>query len=137
MTKSNYLKRLDRFYPSVWLDYIRQDLIAGGELRHLIEADERGRANPDRTASGKLPKTFRSILGRIDALVEPPFHQGVAKKAPAAGPADDATRKFDGATDVWRMQKKLCGGGRSGVSANKGFHVRRSLKAAAGGYGPA
>ena len=37
--KNNPLKQLGTFGQSVWLDYIRRDLIASGELRRLIEED--------------------------------------------------------------------------------------------------
>ena len=37
--KSNPLKQLGTLGQSIWLDYIRRDLIAGGGLRHLIEED--------------------------------------------------------------------------------------------------
>jgi len=36
---NNSLKRVKMFGQSVWLDYIRRDLIAGGELQCLIEED--------------------------------------------------------------------------------------------------
>ena len=35
----NPLKRLGTLGQSIWLDYIRRDLIASGELRRLIEED--------------------------------------------------------------------------------------------------
>jgi len=37
--KSNPLKQLETLGQSIWLDYIRRDLIANGELRRLIEED--------------------------------------------------------------------------------------------------
>jgi len=37
--KNNPLKQLETLGQSIWLDYIRRDLIASGGLRHLIEAD--------------------------------------------------------------------------------------------------
>ena len=37
--KDNPLKQLETFGQSIWLDYIRRDLITGGELRRLIEED--------------------------------------------------------------------------------------------------
>jgi transaldolase len=37
--KDNPLKKLGSLGQSLWLDYIRRDLIAGGELTHLIEDD--------------------------------------------------------------------------------------------------
>jgi transaldolase len=37
--ENNPLKQLGTLGQSIWLDYIRRDLIAGGGLRHLIEED--------------------------------------------------------------------------------------------------
>src|SRR5512143_2105993 len=37
--KPNPLKELEKLGQSVWLDYIRRDLIQGGELKRLIEED--------------------------------------------------------------------------------------------------
>ena len=37
--KANPLKQLEKFGQSIWLDYIRRDLITGGGLRRLIEED--------------------------------------------------------------------------------------------------
>jgi len=37
--KENPLKKLEAIGQSIWLDYIRRDLIISGELRHLIEND--------------------------------------------------------------------------------------------------
>jgi transaldolase len=37
--KNNPLKQLETFGQSIWLDYIRRDLIVGGELKRLIEED--------------------------------------------------------------------------------------------------
>ena len=39
--KANSLKALGAQGQSVWLDYIRRSLIAGGELQRLIEEDGR------------------------------------------------------------------------------------------------
>ena len=36
---SNPLKRLEALGQSIWLDYIRRDLITSGGLRRLIEED--------------------------------------------------------------------------------------------------
>ena len=36
---NNPLKELGTLGQSIWLDYIRRDLIASGELRRLIEED--------------------------------------------------------------------------------------------------
>jgi len=37
--KDNPLKKLEALGQSIWLDYIRRDLIANGNLRRLIEED--------------------------------------------------------------------------------------------------
>ena len=37
--KDNPLKKVEMLGQSIWLDYIRRDLIASGELRRLIEED--------------------------------------------------------------------------------------------------
>ncbi len=37
--KGNPLRELETLGQSIWLDYIRRDLVAGGELRRLIEED--------------------------------------------------------------------------------------------------
>ena len=37
--KDNPLKKLETFGQSIWLDYIRRDLISGGELQRLIDDD--------------------------------------------------------------------------------------------------
>jgi len=37
--KDNPLKKIETLGQSIWLDYIRRDLIESGELRHLIEED--------------------------------------------------------------------------------------------------
>ena len=39
MNKENPLKRLETLGQSIWMDYIRRDLIVSGELRRLIEED--------------------------------------------------------------------------------------------------
>jgi transaldolase/glucose-6-phosphate isomerase len=39
MMKANPLKTLGTFGQSIWLDYIRRDLITSGQLRRLIEED--------------------------------------------------------------------------------------------------
>ncbi len=35
----NPLKKIETFGQSIWLDYIRRDLITSGDLRRLIEND--------------------------------------------------------------------------------------------------
>lgn len=39
MMNANPLKKLGTFGQSIWLDYIRRDLITSGRLRRLIEED--------------------------------------------------------------------------------------------------
>ena len=38
--KNNPLQQLETLGQSLWLDYIRRNLIASGELRRLIEEDK-------------------------------------------------------------------------------------------------
>src|SRR5665648_455785 len=38
--KNNPLKKMEMFGQSIWLDYIRRDLITSGELRRLIKDDD-------------------------------------------------------------------------------------------------
>lgn len=49
MMKTNPLKQLETLGQSIWLDYIRRDLITSGELRRLIEEDglQGMTSNPD------------------------------------------------------------------------------------------
>lgn len=49
MMKNDPLKQLEALGQSIWLDYIRRDLITGGELRRLIEEDglQGMTSNPD------------------------------------------------------------------------------------------
>ena len=37
--KENSLRQLEKLGQSVWLDYIKRDLIVSGQLRRLIEND--------------------------------------------------------------------------------------------------
>ena len=37
--KANPLQQLEKLGQSVWLDYIRRDLVRSGELKRLIEED--------------------------------------------------------------------------------------------------
>ena len=39
MMNANPLKTLETFGQSLWLDYIRRDLVTSGQLRRLIEED--------------------------------------------------------------------------------------------------
>ncbi len=66
----NPLKQLQEYGQAVWLDYIRRDLITGGELKHLLEEDGlRGvTSNPtifDKAIEGSdlYDDTLRRLLG--------------------------------------------------------------------------
>jgi transaldolase len=39
MTEKNPLRRLEQFGQSIWLDYIRRQMITGGELKRLVDED--------------------------------------------------------------------------------------------------
>src|SRR6516165_1114947 len=70
---TNPLKDLLKFGQSVWLDYIRRDLITGGELKRLIDEDGlRGMtSNPsifEKAIAGSTDYAdiLRSLRGRND-----------------------------------------------------------------------
>ena len=58
------MKELGTLGQSLWLDYIRRDLIASGELRRLIEEDGlRGMTRPEQDVKGT-----RWVLDRLPEL---------------------------------------------------------------------
>ena len=66
--KANPLKDLLNFGQSVWLDYIRRDLITSGELKRLIDEDGlRGMtSNPAITGSTLYTDLLNSLRSRTD-----------------------------------------------------------------------
>jgi transaldolase len=97
---------LETFGQSVWLDYIRRDLIAGGELKRLIEEDGlRGMtSNPaifEKAISGSTDydadiRAMTFLGKKVDAIYEALSQHDVQGAADAFRPLYDATDGQDG-----------------------------------------
>ncbi|WHZ14633.1 MAG: Transaldolase [Nitrospira sp.] len=104
--KANPLKTLETFGQSVWLDYIRRDLITGGQLRRLIEEDGlRGMtSNPAIfekaiVGSHEYDEDIRAMArqGRkVDAIYEALSQRDVQGAADVFRPVYDETDGKDG-----------------------------------------
>ena len=103
----NRLKELTRFGQSVWLDYIRRDLITSGELARLIEDDGlRGlTSNPaifekaissSNDYSGQLQDLAKQKDLDATAIYEQLAIRDIRDVADALRPVYDQTRKHDG-----------------------------------------
>lgn len=104
--KDNPLTTLGKLGQSVWLDYIRRDLIASGELGHLIENDGlRGMtSNPtifEKAISGShdydQPIRAMSLEGNsVNDIYETLSQEDVRSAADAFRPTYDRTEGVDG-----------------------------------------
>jgi transaldolase len=104
--KNNPVAKLATFGQSVWLDYIRRDLIAGGGLRSLIEDDGlRGMtSNPaifEKAISGShdYDDDIRSLAGQnksVEAIYESLSQADVRSAADEFRPVYDETDGLDG-----------------------------------------
>jgi transaldolase len=104
--KDNPLKKLEALGQSIWLDYIRRDLITSGELQHLIEEDGiRGMtSNPaifeKAIAESNIydPEISRMALQKkeINAIYEALSQQDVKDAADVFRPLYDKTAVEDG-----------------------------------------
>ena len=104
--KHNPLQRLATFGQSIWLDYIRRDLISNGELRRLIEVDGlRGiTSNPAIfekaiTDSHAYDIAIRDLAQQgngAEAIYETLSQQDVQSAADAFRPLYDSTDGKDG-----------------------------------------
>ena len=105
---TNPLKELLKFGQSVWLDYIRRDLLTGGELKRLIDEDGlRGMtSNPTifekAITGGKLyddllnslrPRTDLDAKGRLRSPRHP-RHPGCRRYVPAGVRKHQAARRL-------------------------------------------
>ena len=82
--KINPLRQLETLGQSIWLDYIRRDLIAGGGLRRLIEEDGLRGMTSNQAIFEKVIAT--RVLQRLpetgislDTLTQQLENEGVAK----------------------------------------------------------
>lgn len=104
--KNNPLKELETFGQSVWLDYIRRDLVVGGELKRLIEEDGlRGMtSNPaifekaiaDSTDYDADIRAMTFLGKKVDAIYEALSQRDVQGAADAFKPIYDAMNGKDG-----------------------------------------
>jgi len=102
----NPLRALGDYGQSVWLDYIRRDLIISGELRHLVEADGvcGVTSNPsifEKAVAGSAD--YDDILGAVDArgldaaaLYERIAVRDVRDAADVLGPVYERSQGRDG-----------------------------------------
>ncbi|QTR54815.1 transaldolase [Thiothrix unzii] len=104
--KHNPLQRLATFGQSIWLDYIRRDLISSGELQRLIENDDlRGiTSNPaifekaitDSHAYDTAIRELAQQGNNAEAIYETLSQQDVQSAADAFRPLYDRTNGKDG-----------------------------------------
>ncbi len=104
--KHNPLQRLATFGQSIWLDYIRRDLIGSGELQRLIEDDDlRGiTSNPaifekaitDSHAYDTAIRDLAQQGNSAEAIYETLSQQDVQSAADALRPLYDRTNGKDG-----------------------------------------
>ncbi|MDD2467865.1 MAG: transaldolase family protein [Desulfobulbus sp.] len=122
MNRENPLKRLGTLGQSIWLDYIRRDLIVSGELRRLIEEDGiRGMtSNPaifekaiagsndydeDIRAQALLGKDIETIYASISQhdVQNAQMNSALSTTGPMAKTAMSAWRSIR----IWRMIPRL------------------------------
>jgi transaldolase len=116
----NPLKQLQEHGQSIWLDYIRRDLITGGELKHLIDDDGlRGMtSNPtifEKSISGTsdYDESFRKILDSDSASDVKDIYEALAIEdiqmaTDALRPVYDQTGGADGYVSL-EVSPKLAG----------------------------
>src|ERR1700722_15263906 len=103
----NHLKELEKFVQSVWLDYIRRDLLTGGELKRMIEEDglKGMTSNPaifekaiatskdyDDLLKELAPKRDLDAKARFEAIAI----RDIQTAADALHPVYDSTKRRDG-----------------------------------------
>ena len=109
--KTNPLKGLLKFGQSVWLDYIRRDLLTSGELKRLIDEDGlRGMtSNPaifeKAIAGGKLyDDLLNSLRSRADLDAKGRFEilaiRDIQDAADILRPVYDSTKRRDGYVSI-------------------------------------
>ena len=109
--KTNPLKDLLKFGQSVWLDYIRRDLLTSGELKRLIDEDGlRGMtSNPaifeKAIAGGKLyDDLLNSLRSRTDLDAKGRFEilaiRDIQDAADILRPVYDSTKRRDGYVSI-------------------------------------
>jgi len=103
----NHLKQLTRFGQSIWLDYIRRDLMTGGELKRLIDQDGLGGMTSNPTIfekaiagggeyAGQLAELRQDKSLDAKAIYERLAIRDIQDAADILRPVYDRTRKRDG-----------------------------------------
>jgi len=103
----NHLKQLTRFGQSIWLDYIRRDLMSSGELKRLIEEDGLGGMTSNPTIfekaiagggeyAGQLAELRQDQSLDAKAIYERLAIRDIQDAADILRPVYDRTRKRDG-----------------------------------------
>src|SRR5579864_1910868 len=103
----NHLKQLTRFGQSIWLDYIRRDLMTSGKLKRLIEQDGLGGMTSNPTIFEKAIATGSEYADQLaqlrqdksldaKAIYERLAIRDIQDAADVLLPVYDRTRKRDG-----------------------------------------
>lgn len=117
--KINSLKKLGTLEQSLWLDYIRRDLIAGGELKRLIEEDGvRGMTSN--------PAIFEKAIDKSHDYDEDIRTQALAGKDAADIYETISQRDVQSAADVFRSLYDRTDGADGYVSLEVNPHLARN-----------
>lgn len=117
----NPLKRLGALGQSVWYDYIRRDLYAGGALKRLIEEDGlRGMTSN--------PTIFQKAIAETELYDEDIRGCAQAGKEPAAIFESLAVKDVEAAADVFRPLHEARGGDDGFVSIEVGPRLARDTQ---------
>lgn len=119
--KTNPLKKLEEIGQSIWLDYIRCDLIAKGELRRLIEEDGlRGLTSN--------PAIFEKAIAESTLYDKDIQEMALAKKNAKAIYETLSQRDVQNAADVYRALYEKTNGADGYVSLEVNPHLAYDTK---------
>jgi len=119
--KNNPLRQLGAFGQSIWLDYIRRDLIAGGELRRLIDEDGlRGMTSN--------PSIFEQAIAECDLYDRDIHDLARQKKEPKAIYEFLSQRDVRDAADKFQSVYEQTGGADGYVSLEVNPHLARDTR---------
>jgi len=119
--KDNPLKKLETLGQSIWLDYIRRDLIASGELRRLIEEDGlRGMTSN--------PSIFEKAIAESNIYDQDIREMALKKKDTKAIYETISQRDVQNAADEFRSVYEKTGGEDGYVSLEVNPHLAHDTK---------
>jgi transaldolase len=117
----NPLKKLEALGQSIWLDYIRRDLISGGELRRLIEAD-------GLSGMTSNPSIFEKAIAE-SSLYDQDIHDMALKKMDVKTIYETLSqRDVQNAADEFKAVYDKTGGADGYVSLEVNPHLARDTK---------